>query len=95
MARNVTARAVHFRRGLNFFTLSNKPFIHSNVRGGRGGILMWAQGGQVLDSSRTWSPPRPAGIPDWNLGYVEAGDPRWRGKTTGEEVRRGFDAQAM
>ena len=29
MARNVTARAVHFRRGLNFFTLSNKPFIHS------------------------------------------------------------------
>ena len=32
MARNVTARAVHFRRGLNFFTLSNKPFIHSQPR---------------------------------------------------------------
>ena len=30
MARNVTARAVHFRCGLNFFTLSNKPFIHSD-----------------------------------------------------------------
>ena len=30
MARNVTARAVNFRRGLNTFTLSNKPFIHSS-----------------------------------------------------------------
>ena len=29
MVRHVTARAVHFRRGLNFFTLSNKPFTHS------------------------------------------------------------------
>ena len=29
--RNVTAKAVHFRRGLNFFTLSNKPFIPSFI----------------------------------------------------------------
>ena len=44
---------------------------------------MWAQGGQVLDRSRTWS----AGIPNWNPGYVAAGDPRWRG-TKGQEKRR-------
>ena len=31
MARNVTAGAVHFRHGLNFFTVSNKPFMHSKV----------------------------------------------------------------
>ena len=48
---------------------------------------MWAQGGQVLDRSRTWSSPRPAGIPDWNPNYVEAGDPRWRG-TREQEKRR-------
>ena len=48
---------------------------------------MWAQGGQVLDLSRTWSSPRPADIPDWNPGYVEAGDPRWRG-TREQEKRR-------
>ena len=48
---------------------------------------MWAQGGQVLDRSRTWSSPRPAGIPDWNPSYVEAGDPRWRG-TREQEKRR-------
>ena len=33
MARNVKARAVHFRRGLNFFTLGKKPFIHSFKKG--------------------------------------------------------------
>ena len=37
MARNVAARAAHahFRRGLNFFTLSNKPCIHSFIHGAR------------------------------------------------------------
>ena len=33
VARNVAARAAHFRRGLNFFTSSNKPFIHSSLPG--------------------------------------------------------------
>ena len=52
---------------------------------------MWAQGGRVLDRSRTWSSRgRPEGIPDgirWNPGYVVAGDPRWRG-TREQEKRR-------
>ena len=52
---------------------------------------MWAQGGQVLDRSRTWSSRgAPEGIPNgirWNPGYVVAGDPRWRG-TREQEKRR-------
>ena len=77
------------------------PFFRSkfnqHLRGSPRGSSCGPRGGQVLDSSRTWPSPRPAGIPDWNPSYVEAGDPRWPGdertreeRATGEEVLRGF-----
>ena len=53
---------------------------------------MWAQGGQVLDRSRTWSSGQsrgtPEGIPHWNPGYVVASDPRWQGTREQEKRRR-------
>ena len=42
----MTARAVHFRRGLNFFTLSNEPFIRSFIKASRT-LIKWVRLGPL------------------------------------------------
>ena len=48
---------------------------------------MWAQGGQVLGHSRTWSSGNPLSPNFTHPGSVVAGDPRWQGIREQEKRR--------
>ena len=59
MARNVTAKAAHFRRGLNFLTLGNKPFIHPSCQDGR----------PLPAMTKFGNPWTTSAMADWEEGY--------------------------